>query len=263
MTSPMPNMRCILADTKLLDLNPMRAGEQINTDAYRVGPTVRHQTVIFYILKGKGVYSVGGVDYPVEAGQAFLVLPEEIFSYVSDADEPWHQQWIVFDGQLAESFRQLPPVFPLNPKYFRNIFSYMEDTAMREIKIASQLHLLYAELFSKLPHGEDYVKRVKNYIHTAYMEPITVEQIAQDMNLDRRYLSWLFKKKTGQTIQQCLINVRLEEAQSHLRQGRSVQEAATLCGYEDVSNFSKMFKQRFGISPAHWKAQIQSSTQQK
>lgn len=251
----MPNTRYLLTDRQLSDLNPMRAGEQVNVGPEHVGPTVRHQTVIFYILKGKGVYSVRGETYPVEAGQAFLVLPEEIFSYTADAEDPWHQRWIVFNGKLSESFRQLPPVFPLNPKYLRNIFSYLGDTATREYKIASQLLLLYAELFSKTPPSNNYVKQVENHIHAAYMEKITVEQIAQELNLDRRYLSWLFKKETGQTIQQYLINVRLEAACLSLREGRSVQEAALLCGYEDVSNFSKMFKRHYGQSPAHWKIQ--------
>ena len=252
--------RYAFADRQFSDLNPLNAGEEKNTAGRHVGPTVRRHTVLHYVLQGKGIYYARGGIHPVETGQAFLILPDEIVNYTADPVHPWHYQWIVFDGKLSESFRQLPPVFPLPPKYFRNIFSHMEDTATREYKIAAQLFLLYAELFSKEQHSNDYVKRVENYIHVAYMERITVEQIAQEMNLDRRYLSWLFKKKTGQTIQQYLINVRLEEAQAHLRQGRSVQEAALLCGYEDVSNFSKMFKRLYGQSPAHWRAQESSET---
>ena len=70
------------------------------------------------------------------------------------------------------------------------------------------------------------------------------------MNLDRRYLSRLFKEKTGRSIQQYLLEVRLQEADGYLLQGCSVREAAQLSGYEDVSNFSKLYKHHFGKTPA-------------
>ena len=41
-----------------------------------------------------------------------------------------------------------------------------------------------------------------------------------------------------------------QEAQRLLLRGCSVQEAATLSGYEDISNFSKMFKKYTGSTPA-------------
>jgi AraC-like DNA-binding protein len=51
--------------------------------------------------------------------------------------------------------------------------------------------------------------------------------------------------------QQYLLNVRMEEATNYLRQGFSVKECAHMVGYEDVSNFSKLYKKHFGKSPAH------------
>jgi len=97
------------------------------------------------------------------------------------------------------------------------------------------------------------VRRVKNYIQAMYMQQVRVERIAQIMNLDRRYLSRLFKEKTGESIQEYLISVRMEAAQKHLKNGASVAEAAQLCGYDDVCNFSKMFKRLMGVSPGQWR----------
>ena len=66
-------------------------------------------------------------------------------------------------------------------------------------------------------------------------------------------MSRLFKEKTGQTVQEYLISVRLDAAKKQLERGASVGEAALLCGYDDVCNFSKMFKRLSGISPGKWK----------
>ena len=61
-----------------------------------------------------------------------------------------------------------------------------------------------------------------------------------------------FQSKTGKTIQEYLIEVRLKQACEYLRQGFSANHTASLCGYEDVSNFSRMFKKQYGLSPQHW-----------
>ena len=84
---------------------------------------------------------------------------------------------------------------------------------------------------------------------------IRVEQIAETMNLDRRYLSRLFKEKTGQSVKEYLSDVRMEEAKRYLKTGVSVTECAHLTGYDDVCNFSKMFKKYTGISPRRFKGE--------
>jgi AraC-like DNA-binding protein len=87
-----------------------------------------------------------------------------------------------------------------------------------------------------------------------YMQEVRVERIAAQMNLDRRYLSRIFKEKTGKSIQEYLISDRIEEAKRCLSRGLTVSEAAILSGYEDVCNFSKMFKSRVGVSPSSYAA---------
>jgi AraC-like DNA-binding protein len=46
----------------------------------------------------------------------------------------------------------------------------------------------------------------------------------------------------------------MEAARRQLADGRGVSEAAMLCGYSDVCNFSKMFKRMYGVSPKNWKS---------
>ena len=124
---------------------------------------------------------------------------------------------------------------------------------MGEYRIAGDLFRMYAEFFASRSHTNHYVRRVKDFIRAAYMQNIRVEQIAETMNLDRRYLSRLFKEKTGQSVQEYLISVRIEEARKLLSEGYGVGETAMLCGYNDACNFSKMFKRICGVSPAKWK----------
>lgn len=228
----------------------MIAGQERCESGHSYGPHIREYTLIHYVLRGRGVlYARGGV-HPVEAGQAFLILPDEVTTYTADGEDPWHYCWIGFDGLLSQRFSRLPPVFSLPEELFHTILHPGSEDGVLEYRLAATLYQLYARLFSSGGSENRHVRRVENFIRASYMMPLRVEEIADSMGLNRRYLSRLFKEKTGRTPQEYLIAVRMEAAQRHLSQGCSVKEAAHLCGYEDVSNFSKMFKRRFGKSPA-------------
>lgn len=241
----------MLTNRHLHDLNPILMGYENCEPGHSFGPHVRKYTLIHYVVKGSGMLYARGGQHPVHAGQAFLILPEEVTTYVADLQDPWEYQWVGFDGALSSKFANLPPVLTLSDDIFPALMrsGYAEGA---EYRIASVLLRLYAELFSGKSSGNQHVRKVESYIQTRFMQQITVEKIAELLNLDRRYLTRLFKEKTGQTIQEYLIATRLKEACEYLQKGYSVHDAAFLCGYEDVSNFSRMFKNQFGLSPKHW-----------
>lgn len=243
------------------DLNPLLYGSEACRAGHTYGPAIRSYHLLHYVEYGKGVYETDGVRYPVSAGEAFLILPGKVTIYTADSNDPWRYRWIGFNGELATLFDQLPPVFRIAD----SIFPRYEESAENEpeYRLASALFRLCAELFAEKDvkkgtiGSNHYVKRAQEYVRLSYMSSdLRVEEIAQQMNLDRRYLSRLFRHETGQTIQSFLISVRMEAADHYLRQGMSVGEAAQLCGYSDVFNFSKMFKKIYGISPVFLKRQV-------
>lgn len=241
----------LLTNRNLHDLNPLIAGEHICDPGHSFGPAVRKYTLIHYVLSGKGTFFARGQTFSISAGQAFLILPGEVTTYTADQEDPWYYRWIGFDGELSEHFAALPPVFQPPDNLFVKLFLLAADSAVTEYRLSAELFQLYAALFAQST-SNPHVRRVENYIRAAYMHPLRVEQIAAELNLDRRYLSRLFKEKTGQTIQEFLIGIRMEEATALLLQGCTVADTARLVGYEDIANFSKMFKRHFGQSPSHW-----------
>ena len=249
----MANKDLFLTNRSFRDLNPLVAGEERCAPGHRGGPAVRKYTLIHYVISGRGMFYARGGEYPVVGGQAFLIRPGEVTTYIADLDEPWHYRWIGFDGALSEQFGSLPPVFSAPEDIFRRIVQTAEDPPVAEYRLAGELFRLYAALFSATAPKNPYVRQVENYIRSSYMLPVRVEQLAEQMNLNRRYLSRLFKKETGYSIQEYLLKVRLEEGEQYVRQGSSVQQAAQLVGYSDASNFSRMFKKRFGKSPSEIK----------
>ncbi|MBE6601005.1 MAG: AraC family transcriptional regulator [Ruminococcaceae bacterium] len=247
----------VFLNLHLQDLNPLFYGWHACPAGHSFGPAIRKYTLIHYVTRGKGRVFKGENTYDVSAGQAFLILPGEIVTYVADKQSPWHYEWVAFDGLLSEKFKELPTVLSNFPGELIRQICELSGEEKSEYLAASLLFRLYAELFENKKRGTHYVRKVQDYIRALYMQPLSVEDIATQMSLDRRYLSRLFKQKTGQTVQEYLISVRMEEAKKLLLQGVSVENTAFLCGYEDTCNFSKMFKRRFGVSPLIWKKENQ------
>ena len=240
----------LLADRHLQDLNPLIAGTHDCDPGYGISPAVRKYTLIHYVFRGKGTLFCERGTFPVQAGQAFLIRQGEVANYRADRDEPWYYCWIGFNGTLSERFDTLPPVFSPGESYFLNIVKAAQTPSIAEYLMSAELFRLYAALFSHQPHKSRHVRQVENYIRLSYMHPIRVANIARQLNLDRRYLSRLFREQSGISIQQFLLNTRMEEADRRLREGYSVKESAQMAGYEDVSNFSKLYKKHFGSYPA-------------
>lgn len=242
----------MLMNRRFRDLNPLFYGYEHCDVGKSHGPAVRKYTLIHYVVYGEGRVVKENREYTVHGGEAFLIHPHEVVTYFADTQDPWYYQWIAFDGSLSDHFAELPVVIPFPADFMQKVMEAGEQE-MAEYRIAALLFSLYAELFEEKQTRNHYVRQVQDRIRALYMQPLRIEQIAEDMNLDRRYLSRVFKQKTGQTIQEYLISVRIEESMRLLEEGRTVEESAYLCGYEDPFNFSKMFKKRVGMSPRQWK----------
>ncbi len=244
-----------LLDRGMRDLNPLVCGEQACPPRHRYGPAVRRYYLLHYVLSGCGCLMADGTEYPVHAGEFFLIYPGEVTTYEANEKDPWHYVWIGFDGEGASRLSQMGVrVGQLPMSLFAELYAAIADgfsdwVGGTEEYIASFLHRIMAELQTSRTPRAHYARRAETYIRTMYMQNISVEGIANALSLDRRYLTRLFKKRYGMTVQEYLIRVRLETAADLLRVGHSVAESATLSGYTDVSNFSKMFRRRFGVSP--------------
>ena len=244
----------LLINRHLADLNPIVAGQEICAPGHRFGPSVRKYVLLHCVLSGKGTYTCGGVTYPVAAGQVFRILPEEETVYQADDRDPWHYAWIGFDGRLAEKMATMPPVFSVSASVTSLFRRSAENADASEFGLTASLFRLYDELFAgRAQSGNEYVRRIRSYIDAMYMRKISIEGLADQLHLNRRYLTRLFHAETGMSIRDYLLRTRMREATECLRAGLSVGETAERCGYEDMFLFSKLFRKTYGVSPSGWK----------
>lgn len=251
----MPQMNFTQGIMKYSDIKPIFAGMSQCKSLHSYGPAVRHHCIIHYCVRGKGIFRNGKGTYEVNAGQAFIINPDEITFYQADEKAPWFYTWIAFSGSVCEKTKELPPVVTVKSgEVFSTINKLVADGVYLPEKYLICLIELLQELLPPSPDSmPGYALRAKDYIRLHYMENISVEQLANSFNIDRRYLLRLFKREFGITIVNYIVRTRLDAAYDFLRSGFPVNKAAVMCGYTDAYNFSKMFKKYHGISPSEVK----------
>ena len=82
-----------------------------------------------------------------------------------------------------------------------------------------------------------------------YHKPLTVQQMADMVNLSKMYFGNLFKQETGMTFRTFLTLIRMNKAEEMLYSGEyKIHEVADACGFSDVFYFSRIFKKHRGIA---------------
>ncbi len=137
----------------------------------------------------------------------------------------------------------------------------------RELILTGLLYHFFAKLMQHekspcpLPqvqnHSEVYVKVATDFIKKNYSRKITIEEIADYVGINRKYLSSLFRKTLNVSPQDFLINYRINRACVLLAENLlSITHVAHSVGYDDSLLFSKMFKKRKGMSPTQYRKRL-------
>ncbi|WNQ09036.1 response regulator [Paenibacillus aurantius] len=98
------------------------------------------------------------------------------------------------------------------------------------------------------------IQAVADRIRTGFHLPLKVGELAADAGFSENYLSILFKKETGQTITDYLMQVRMKKARELLMDPQiKIYEVSEKVGYADPNHFSRSFKQLEGMYPTEFR----------
>ena len=99
------------------------------------------------------------------------------------------------------------------------------------------------------------IDELLKYIRSNYGGNLSLEVLASHMHLSREYLCRYFKKYTGRTISDYVLEVRISKAKEMLRTtSHSVADIGIYCGYTTVSSFQRGFRRVTGMSPREYRA---------
>ena len=145
---------------------------------------------------------------------------------------------------------------------------YSEDSDY-EIKVRNELSTFFCILnqfqknikeikSQKIPNylPEKRVQILLDYIHTHFQEKITIEELAKTTSISKTEVLRCFKTIMGISPISYLNSYRLQRAAHMLiNTEKSIQEIAEICGFDDNSYFSKLFKKKYHVTPHDYRFQ--------
>lgn len=92
------------------------------------------------------------------------------------------------------------------------------------------------------------------YLKENYMKEVNMAEVSNMVSMNYSYFSKLFKNQTGMTFSEYLLMLRMEESKRLLKDPViKIYEVSSMVGYENAHNFSRAFKNYFGISPKEFR----------
>lgn len=98
------------------------------------------------------------------------------------------------------------------------------------------------------------IRVAKQYVQQHYSQPITLEDVCEEVGFSSSYFSALFKKETGEGFAKYLTRVRMERAKELLQQtSLPVSEICARVGYSDLKHFTQNFKKETNLNPGQYR----------
>ena len=145
-------------------------------------------------------------------------------------------------------------IFGFSGDYIRKIehFTSIEELSVWVTGIMHRF-IDYTFDFSRIKHI-DAVYKAMEYVRANYDKKMTLDEIARSAYLSRAYLSSIFKEETGESLSAYINRVRIEKSKVLLMdKDVSLIDIANLCGFEDQSYFTRVFKKTVGVSPKKYR----------
>lgn len=223
---------------------------------------------IYYMKKGTCNYFIDDRSYRVKAGDIVFIPDGTI--HKTNYDCVYHDRWLIncsyefIPKSLLPLIKRLPHLFvksTITLDCERIMKKIGEEYARADEFSNDALKGLISELMFLFVRNADYqseqtsknllIENVVKHLQQNYMAEVSLFLTADNFSVSPEHLSRTFKKQTGFGFNEYLTLLRLQKAEEMLKNepGKSVNEVAFACGFNDSNYFSFKFKKAYGVSP--------------
>jgi AraC-like DNA-binding protein len=127
---------------------------------------------------------------------------------------------------------------------------------LHDLSVSRNMHSLSDSTFSNavVSYNSRRIEKAFEYMNKNFHKNIALSEIAKLVNMTDVSFSRFFKAKTGITFIDSLLEIRLGHASRLLIDtSQSVSEVAYNCGFNNISNFNRLFKKKKGCTPKEFR----------
>ncbi len=241
-------------------------------------PEIQNTYKLFSVTNGVGVVRTFNNEYTVRGGEAFIAMPYEIFGINSAGESAIEINCVCFTSDMSKFNERMSSV-KLNG-------SGSGDRVIRDKNISESIRCIVNELKEQKAYSGElvsllcsqlmfYVMRcyekknpsdgvddsginlctsIINYIDNRVYMIKNLSEVADALGYNYSYISNLFRKTLGITLNKYFLSKKMHEAEKLLVETKtSVSKIAQRLNYSSVYAFSKAFKEYFGDSPAYFR----------
>jgi AraC-like DNA-binding protein len=270
-------------DEKVYPTNPLQnifphfthVAERVCTPQWHLVPTKHPPHNFIFIYDGEAVFGDGNINYHVSKGDLIYfkasefrwgyTFPERLMKcYTVDffytCPMLKEGKWQMVDYKLPfDTLQKIKDNYVYNNlldlfKKLTNAWVAGQPNQIMECR-AIFIELISSLLLWKTSDGLNFaqmkkVNSVIDYMMEHYAEALSLNELSFKARISPSYLGSIFKKVTGRSPVDYLIEIRINKAKAMLCDGHSISEVAFKTGFNDVFYFSKCFKKREGVSPS-------------
>lgn len=232
---------------------------------------------IIYITEGNGIFeSENGGPFEIVEGSIIILYPNERHRYKPNPATGWNEYWIGLSGNFMDNlvfngfFSISKPVLQIGIKdkmvhLINSVIeaAHAEKPGYQQIISGATIHLLgliYSESVNSSFEGKTQTSQIMEkaciLLRQSMLDQIKAEDIADRLRVSYSWFRHTFKQYTGMAPNQYLIQLKIERSKELLIFERnSVKSVAYELNFESIAYFSKLFKNRVGVTPYKFRQQ--------
>ncbi|CAM3788580.1 AraC family transcriptional regulator [Alkalicoccus chagannorensis] len=219
-------------------------------------------------LEGSGTFQIEGRNVQLPAGRGVMMTPYTPHAYYPEGE--WATAYVTFSGAAAPAVLEalqlnVSTVYATSEESsVSDTLQQMMHTARKDLdfarpELSTQLYHFLMELQQSIqPAGRQSlsaaarrIRPIVDWLELYYAEDLTLDDIASYAGVSSQYLNRQFKEAFGISPYRFLIQLRIRRAKEllHANPELTIEKAASLTGFRDVSHFIGTFRRVERVTP--------------
>lgn len=238
-----------------------------------IRPNGRVDYQLVYVASGSAHFVFDGEVHILTAGNMVLYRPKEKQEYIYYIEEHPEVYWVHFTGTQVDTLLQKYNLFSYghilctgtSPSYERLFRQMIQELQLCRPHYQNSLTLLFEELLISISRHTDsqwidnaFVRKeleyAIHYFNENYNKDIRIEEYAASRHMSVSWFIRNFKRYCKMTPLNYIVEIRISNAKNLLENTTyNITEIASIVGYDNPLYFSRLFREREGMSPREYR----------